>query len=251
LSSSTEFVAWGPTAVGFQTSGTEIEIGVYGAGKQLGVAGRCENGAGVKGSSPLLGVYGIGSSTSAAKEAAKGKEPKSPRTTGVLGDGYFNATGVVGVCFRGDERTDMGLGIGIMGASNADSEDEVPGVRGAGVVGMSTKELPLGDGYTNLPVLPNQQENQQGNVDGEGTGVWGLSDAGVGVHGQSKQGRGGVFESQAIAQIRLKPTQNNVALPSEGEAGDLFVKLVSNRAELWFCILGYDGETSAQWQKIS
>src|SRR5262249_14851083 len=95
---------------------------------------------------------------------------------------------------------------------------------------------------------------------GDGTGVWGVSGSGIGVHGRSESGqggvfastsgigvhgrseshRGGVFESKKSAQLRLVPAETDVreqamptptltphfpVLPKDGEAGDMIATL--------------------------
>jgi len=87
--------------------------------------------------------------------------------------------------------------------------------------------------------------------------VWGLSGGGTGVHGQSGTGRGGVFESERIAQVRLVPTVIP-ALPALGELGDLFLLVSTDPTTgetaptLYLCVSPGDGTpgNAAQWAPV-
>jgi hypothetical protein len=98
----------------------------------------------------------------------------------------------------------------------------------------------------------------------KGRGVQGFSDTGHGVHGESNFvagifgesvfGRGGLFVSQKIAQLRLVPADSGfgqATLPA-GETGDLYARSIpntpapKNRAELYFC-LGKDPNGKSLW----
>lgn len=261
-----KFIANGKADIAFWTASTDIGIGVYGAGQNAGVVGRCENATavdgaspimGVKGTSPRIGVNGVGEAVKIIEENPE--DPEHPKVTvqisttaGVLGQGHYDAYGVVGICFAAKDPRTIGEGIGTLGVSNANSESEIREGRGAGVVGLSLNDIGLDEGPTTLPQLPFVDANKRatGDMPGNGTGVWGLSGGGTGVHGQSTGGRGGVFESDEVAQLRLKPNLHGGALPTNGKPGDLFVMWVGGHAELWFCGVGDEIGLSAQWQRI-
>src|SRR5262245_54536441 len=80
-----------------------VGTGVHGRGELNGVFGEGRS----------HGVYGLGESTL--------NQPET--TTGVLGEGYKEASGVVGLNFVSDQKQRVfGHGAGVIGASNADSE---------------------------------------------------------------------------------------------------------------------------------
>jgi hypothetical protein len=146
------------------------------------------------------------------------------------------AIGVAGVSQvkPGRDRTTAG-GVGIVGASESG--------QGFEVMGLSVDDL--------TKIHPSNVPRTLDKADGSGTGVLGASGKGVGVHGRSLQGRGGKFESQQAAQVRLVPVelltpQGNLA----GQAGDLLVtKKGAEPCNLWFCARG-GIESVAQWVRI-
>jgi len=215
---------------------------------------------GVVGKSLKLGVFG-----KVAPPDSGGMMTKD-QAAGVLGEGFDNSYGVVGLCFRGASEEDptFGSSIGVLGVSNAKSDRTSspdppdPRTLGAGVVGISvTKNIKGLDDNPN----PIPQITDDVNTFGDGTGVWGVSRGGRGVHGQSVSDRGGVFESidgrgvhgQSVSdrggvfesktssqlqlvpvemppgpQRRTVPTSTNSAfpeLPRDGQAGDLIATL--------------------------
>jgi hypothetical protein len=97
-------------------------------------------------------------------------------------------------------------------------------------------------------------------ANGDGTGVWGASSGGVGVHGQSDNNRGGRFESRRAAQVNLKPSFLPT-LPCAAEAGDLIVitevpegqddDSPQGGASLWFCIKAGTEQRPAIWARVS
>jgi hypothetical protein len=115
-------------------------------------------------------------------------------------------------------------------------------IHGAGVVGLARDKAPLTFAET-----------------GE-TGVYGTGK--TGVKGVGAAGRGGVFESDQIAQVNLTPLFNQPNLPCEGKAGDLLVvsplkqgeedKSQLGVASLWFCIRSQTQERGpAVWARVA
>jgi hypothetical protein len=224
MSSDNQFTALGPAIVGFQTDGANIDVGAQIAGSKVGGNFHCDEGPGVlsdshtaavSGSGGLRGVYGRGES--------RFNSPGD--TTGVLAEGYSEATGAIGISFSASERSALGHSPGVLGVSNADSQRDArlpKKLLGAGVVGVSRQRLPhLIDTTEPLP-LPDLKAQP----DGDGTGVWGVSGGGIGVHGESVTGRGGVFSSQKAAQLRLVPQISptpTLTLPAHGQPGDLYM----------------------------
>jgi len=51
MSSDNQFTALGPTIIGFQTNGSNIERGAEIAGNELGIWGHCNKGIGIHGTS--------------------------------------------------------------------------------------------------------------------------------------------------------------------------------------------------------
>jgi len=275
----------GKTQVAFETKlDGNIEIGVGVVGTQCGVFGqdreyqqtfstttRDGDAAGVVGYGIPYGVVGkslkLGVFGKVAPPDSGGMMTKD-QAAGVLGEGFDNSYGVVGLCFRGASEEDptFGSSIGVLGVSNAKSDRTSspdppdPRTLGAGVVGISvTKNIKGLDDNPN----PIPQITDDVNTFGDGTGVWGVSRGGRGVHGQSDSGRGGVFESTTSSQLQLVPverppglqrrtlpTSTNSAfpeLPRDGQAGDLIATLEqesdngdpsgsSSQARLWFCV---------------
>jgi hypothetical protein len=105
----------------------------------------------------------------------------------------------------------------------------------------------------------------------DGTGVRGESIRGDGVFGSSQDRRGGVFESGRSAQVQLmpqrlgplpRPTIKSVkmiptksgsgpALPKNALGGDLMCVVDNQRqCTLWFCAIGSDGTSIAQWAQV-
>jgi hypothetical protein len=145
--------------------------------------------------------------------------PASPSNTGVYGSSELG-NGVVG--YSDAHRAvsgSSGSGIGVFGQTNASNRPGIRGVSfgdGTGVQGHSGPSSP--------PATP------------ANTGVYGYAtggSGGVGVHGKSQDGRGGVFEGSA-AQLKLVASTAS-SHPTPGQRGDLFV---DNQGRLWFCKTG-------------
>src|SRR5215470_3870658 len=107
MSSDNQYTALGPAAVGFQTDGANIDVGVDVAGSKLGAKSHCDDGPGVVGES-VHSVGVIGSSTNdvgvrgaggTAGVSGRGQNPfnEPENTTGALGEGYQEAFGVTGL----------------------------------------------------------------------------------------------------------------------------------------------------------
>jgi hypothetical protein len=235
-----------PGVVGFEGGETDETIpagtGIYGTGN-VGIIGRGDKGApGVGGFEgretdetipPGTGIYGKGSNG----VVGVGTDGPGVSGTGSAGTGSAGtgSPGVIGTGGKGpDPEAKQGTG--------------VVGTGGTGVVGVG------GDGPT-------------------GTGVYGESQTsvypdpkrhadGTGVYGTSKAGRGAVFESKKVAQLRLVPHFKTNKLPCEAEAGDLCVinplpederdPDPEGSAQLWFCVKGAwkpEGEP-ALWKRV-
>jgi hypothetical protein len=207
---------------------TDNGIGVCGVGDDYGVFGKGLVYAGVHGEtgSNSTGVFGVGSN--------------------------IEAIGVVGinkVRDQGSKRT--GGGVGIVGATDSDE--------GFGVAGLGMKSLDT----TGPRSVPKPIIDEKGNLVvrdnlGNAIGVVGASGDGTGVHGMSRTGRGGVFESGVGAQINLKPLFETATPPRDGQPGDLVVitkmkegDTTGQHAELWFCVSGRDLRTKRPvWGKV-
>ena len=277
-------------AVSFETIGDalgQVDIGVGVVGNSCGVHGESHDASlgtrvvpastGVHGRGQANGVFGEGFQRGVLGDVTPARDATvDANSTGVLGEGFENAFGVVGLCFRGldDNDPDFGSTIGVLGVSNGNSDivssPDPSDFRtlGAGVVGMSVTRGKVG-GHP-IPKITDVDTSV-------GTGVWGVSGGGRGVHGQSVSGRGGVFESTKSSQLQLKPTQRSIGrqrmtvptqtssefpeLPRDGEAGDLIATLqlepdgtggTSSQARLWFCVPSLDPNTNkaAGWVQV-
>jgi len=169
-----------------------------------------------------------------------GHNPPFHDVVGVRGVGWISGEGLKG------EGGDAG-GHGVLGLGG--HTDQSPFI-GAGVVGVA--------GGHDRPQPRDSSINESG-VFGRGK---------PGVYGQSKGGRGGVFESTvdevsecARAQLRLVPHEviagTPFRLPKRGAAGDLLVLSIRRgRATLFFCVNGVvetqDGSmvTPAIWARV-
>lgn len=205
MSSDDQFTALGssngPTAVGFQTNSSSIDVGADISGNKAGIRGHCssktneivvavegisdtgnnpgenDNGIGVKGSGPLAGVQGIGLSPfQMSFSTGTGVEGSSPSGTGVNGSSQ-SGTGVVG---------SSQTGVGVHGESQATD----------GIVGFSHAS-----GHSGV----------WGNNDQGGTGIAGSSTSGVGVRGNSNSGTGVYGESQKADGVKGVTTTNQHA----------------------------------------
>jgi hypothetical protein len=81
--------------------------------------------------------------------------------------------------------------------------------------------------------------------------VFGSSESGFGVHGNSNRGPGGVFESAANAQVRLLPRE--MATPEgrmAGAGGELLATMAGGVVRLWFCTRAGDA-ASAAWDLVA
>jgi hypothetical protein len=117
MPSDTQFTALGPAIVGFQTSGTNIDLGVGAVGTKVGVHGSGPIGVagdgticGVQGKGSFVGVQGTGSVGGVSGEGFQGvigkgtvEGVRGEGITGVhgIGDGPFQPVGVKGECSSG------------------------------------------------------------------------------------------------------------------------------------------------------
>ncbi len=259
MSSDNQYTALGPAVVGFQTDGTGIEIGAQITGNTYGIFGSSsdadttggvdpQKGTGVQGNGNLVGVVG---------------ESQTHRIIGpTIGSGSPTQEGV-GVYGRG------GM-VGIYGDSQAFRvvplvpSTQYIGVFGAGTeAGIEGRSFGAGNGvqgYTRgMPVI------EPGPQRVPGDGVAGGSEYGVGVSGESIYNRGGIFQSDSVAQVQLRPADLGSHLPDKAQAGDLFMRLIEvevlvdekvhlrePRAELWLCVQPTLAQPDAPilWSKV-
>jgi hypothetical protein len=276
----------GDTQVAFETKlDGNIEIGVGVVGTKCGVYGQSRNyqrlfntntrdardDAGVIGSGNTYGVLGESLERGVIGIVTPKDGNVSGNSIGVLGEGHLDCPGVGGLCFAGDN-INFGAGPGVIGVSNANSRVDPsitdPSVQwGAGVVGLSVTKGTL----ESVPLSAVKHVTELG----DGTGVWGASGGGIGVHGRSESGRGGVFESTKSSQLQLVPTERPVreqamttvtltphfpVLPNDGEAGDMSATLeqepdgttggTSLQARLWFCVRSNSTSRPAGWAQV-
>jgi hypothetical protein len=184
--------------------------------------GRSESGGiGVRGvSTSNFGVAGTSSSTAGVRGLGK------PGVKGETVDSVNAGTGVLGY-------TESPVGVGVMGhnAASVNANGDYIGVQGlsdnssgVGTVGQGSGGGlgVLGASSSTLPPLKSK------------TGVYGWTNgdaSSVGVRGVSEHGRGGVFQGDAVAQIKLVPSGTAIH-PTTGAKGDLFV---DRTGRLWFC----------------
>lgn len=159
---------------------------------------------------------------------------------GTFGPGVLGSGGPDGPIGEADpEKLQAGV-VGEAGVGLDQVGDRL--IHGAGVIGLAREKALLTFAET-----------------GE-TGVYGTGQ--TGVKGVGAAGRGGVFESDQIAQINLTPLFNQPNLPCEGEAGDLLVisplkqdeedKSEQGVASLWFCIRSQSKERGpAVWARVA
>jgi hypothetical protein len=225
MSSDTQFTALGPTSHGFQTSGTNILIGVYADGNHMGVHGRGP--IGVLGDGGGIGVQGNGAAVGVFGEGALGVQGKGT-SEGVHGEG------LIGVLGRGET--------GVSGN----------GTNGPGVVGR---------GSLGSPGVHGQSITGPGVLADGGTGVFASGTDGAGVHATSKEVQAAILQSTKMAQLWLIPLRikDPKSLP-RSTAGELLATVwrdvvpadvpSSEITSLWFCKIGGD-PTQANWVKLA
>ena len=285
--------------LGAQITGTHLGIRAHGD-NGIGVHATSMNHFGVLGESPSsTGVKGTSSTNIGVEGFSKANSGVSGTgTPGVFGRGNKNGAtghnGVMGVV-EGDD------GAGVFGGHrekpdpntvppppelSVTSFDPAPSP-GAGVYGVSTS----GHGVVGLSeggrdflshgvlgtsektagvvgisgLVPSTVPPGLSGVYGfcaEGRGVFGSSEDAEGIRGSSKNGYGGLFVSEKLAQVRLEPldifnltsTGNpNGVVPGRG--GDLLATIDTRertrRCSLWFCV-GVDPNTNqAQWVLVA
>jgi hypothetical protein len=152
----------------------------------------------------------VGADIHGSEAGVKGFSSQGP---GVSGEGIDGVRG-----FASGETT----GSGVMGKGNHVGVDG-EGKNGIGVRG--TGKLCGVFGHIGPPIGFDFGGPPNAAVAGIVTG----SINAVGVRGSSKNGRGGVFESTTIAQLRLVPLVNPTPqLPATGEFGDLYVSVTGD-----------------------
>src|SRR5262245_17845413 len=114
MSSDNQFTASGPATIGFQTNSASIDVGADVTGSQAGVRGHADKGIGVEGTSredvegndqgvgvvgrgPSVGVRGIGGRVPLSLTTGTGVDGFSDSGVGVQGHSQ-QGDGVVGLC---------------------------------------------------------------------------------------------------------------------------------------------------------
>jgi hypothetical protein len=236
---------------GLSPGGTGV-IGFGGPHQGTGVVG--------KGAGAFNGFGGVG----VAGEGGNGRHFANPVDpgTGVIGTGgvedQFETTGrphgagVLGIAGNGPFPSFMDSGsVGVFGqGGNADRKSVTGGTAGPKDPGIGV----LGRGGT---------QSDEGRAHGPGgpgvVGVPGgaalpsMDDFGdTGVFGKSDAGRGGVFQSATIAQLRLVPAVNPTpSLPAIGQIGDLYVKVTTTNhtptVTMHLCTFSSTPNNAAVW----
>ncbi len=224
MSSDNQFTALGPTIVGFQTHGTNIDVGAEISGNAVGIKGSCQgpvgNGVEAIGTGNFSGVVGTGGAKSgtgvlgfggaSAGPGVRGIGFDGPNTSpagpaGVYGQGGNGAPGVIGQGGTGNgngvEGTATGTFSGVVGTGGPASGT---GVLGFGGTSQSTAGAPSttgpgvrgigGGGQPSIPVRTNGPQIPVG-VYGQGAdaadGVYGVAGPSVNVD-QAWKSWGGV-----------------------------------------------------------
>ena len=236
--------------------------GVFGMGTP-GVLGR-----GVKnGATGHNGVMGIVEGNDGAGVFGGHRNPTAPPAPPPLdvtsfdpadapGAGVFGVSNDEGNGVVGRSR----FGHGVVGSSMGGSDFKSHGVFGtsaqtAGVVGISGP----------VPALNSTVPPGPSGVYGfcaQGRGVFGSSEDEEGVRGSSKNGYGGLFVSEKVAQVYLEPldifkltSNGNPNGVVTGRGGELLTTVDTRerigRCSLWFCV-GVDPNTNqAQWVLVA
>jgi hypothetical protein len=239
---------------GVEGSGSNGGCGVLGQGPNLaspgpGVIGIGGDGlvAGAPQSQTFQGAPGVSGQGGSASAVTEPQDPPpAPAGPGVAGQGGDAAT------FLGGAQGNVPFG-----APGA------PGVTGTGgAAAFQPNIVPT--------VQPARGPAGPGVVGHGGTGI-GDQAAGSGVIGvsgdtpipQGIAGYGGVFTSNTHAQVHIVPAGNaqqakTPPLPGNGQAGDLFVRVVAGDgravAELWFCstpVPGQPQNAAILWNRVA
>jgi hypothetical protein len=247
-------------------------IGVHGrggSGMSFGIAGPVDPGPGALAEGGTQDKFDTKRRPNGAGVVATagGKNAPGFMTTGNVGvfgqggDGVETTVSDNGVLTKAGPQNP---GAGIIGAGGISTSDvgvlngpQVPiGSGAAGVIGVAGGvTLPLATATANVGVFGAAIKGAgvSGNSD-LGVGVRGESGGSVGVVGVSTKDRAGVFESRALAQIRLVPL--NIPTPQgnvPGKGGDLLATQdprERNVCHLWFCALEGDAGT-AVWVQVA
>lgn len=188
MSSDNQFTALGPTFIGFQTNGSNIDRGAEIAGNELGIRGHCNKGIGIHGTSAeFLGLLGEGPFAGVKGASSNiGVEGNSPGGPGVFGSG---SPGVIGLGQKNGENGNNG----VMGVAQTDE--------GVGVFGAHRS---VDDG----PIIDEHPRDHPfkiisfGPPPPTGAGVFGVStQGGHGVVGKSLQGHGVLGGSTQLAGV--------------------------------------------------
>jgi hypothetical protein len=234
-------------------SSTIAGPGVRGIGCGSGQTGMTDPISNADGSANPVGVFGLGGLGSTGNQDADGVQG--------VGVGFGAGVAGYGMTFDGKFKPDAHKGeqVGVYGQGGTvvgrDGKIQtltgVIGVGGTGVHGYSINVDGIG-------VEGQATGGGSTGVSGEsdaGVAVGALSNSGTGVLGTSNTGRGGVFQSNSIAALQLRP--RSTATPQgaiAGQLGDLFVtENVAGppaQGNLWFCSASGTA-TTAKWVKIA
>jgi hypothetical protein len=183
--------------------------------------------------------------------------PASANIDGLRGRGLNAGIGVLG---QAPFAAVVGEGgtFGCVGRGPAGGPPALVGVRGIGELGVDARGTLTGVNARGTLTGVNARGGEVGAIaratnpasvgveaEGEGAGVVGRSSTGEGVHGGSAEGRGGVFQSGRIAQLRLVPSPDNT-VPLHGRIGDLYVHLGREGATMYLCI----NDNPVQWRQV-
>lgn len=190
---------------------------------------------------PCDGIWGQGSVRGGRGVVGLG----GAEGTGVLGHGGCDAP-IADYEAAGVDAHSAG-GIGVQGTGG----DGAFGINpGTGVHGHGGRPGALTSGVGVVGVAGGADDPAFDDI--ASTGVFGKG--APAVIGNSLPGRGGVFESPNIAQVRLVPVRDPIPpLPAIGQFGDLYVKLVVTFAapptvKMFLCVQPGDGASAkAQW----
>jgi hypothetical protein len=213
MSSDNQFTALGPTIIGFQTDGANIQIGAQISGNTVGIKGSCQGsvGDGVQGNGTgnFSGVAGWGGANSGTGVIGFGGGGAGPGVRGIgFGGPNTNPAGAAGVYGQGGNgapgvigQAGTGIADGVQGFATGNFS----GVAGFGGPNAGTGVFGLG-GTLTLPGRPPLTGPGVRGIGGGGpntipqssngllspVGVYGQGASGAdGVHGVAGQGPGG------------------------------------------------------------
>jgi hypothetical protein len=194
------------TILSNSTTGATVFLGQSTAGG-IGVYGYSNSNVGTKGESPsgtaIFGTSASGIGVSGTSSTWTGVSGTSTSGRGVVGESESAAgvegttssyIGVYGIASSGDGVFGQSnTGIGVYGYTNAPDDAAVrtrnPG-NGTGVIGVSGNLEPAAKAKTGVYGHAQQDNTSRG--------VWGISPAGHGIHGESDTGWAGFFDGKVF-----------------------------------------------------